>query len=56
MYKDTISRQLTCITLKKVCFTDRNIVYYYVYLYTYLVSRLLCGVGSSSLCYKEWSH
>ena len=24
---------------------------YYIYLYTYLVSRLLCGVGSSSLYY-----
>ena len=37
------------ITLKKGCFTDRNIGYYYIYLYTYLVSRLLCGVGSSLL-------
>ena len=42
----------TVITLKKVCFTDRNIGYYYIYLYTYLVSRLLCGVGSSSICKK----
>ena len=32
-----------------VCFTDRNIDYYYIYLYTNLVSRLLCGVGYSSL-------
>ena len=38
------------ITLKKVCFTGRNIGYHYIYLYTYLVSSLLCGVGSSSLC------
>ena len=37
------------ITLKKVCLTDRNIGYLYLYLYTYLVSCLLCGVGSSSL-------
>ena len=29
--------------------TDRNIGYLYLYLYTYLVSCLLCGVGSSSL-------
>ena len=41
--------KLICITLKNDCFTDRNIGYLYLYLYTYLVSRLLCGVGSSSL-------
>ena len=27
-------------------------VYVHFNLYTYLVSRLLCGVGSSSLCYR----
>ena len=30
--------------------TDRNIGYLYIYLYTYLVSCLLCVVGSSLLC------
>ena len=49
--QNTSGNQLIYITLKKVCWTDRNIGYHYIYLYAYLVSRLLCGVGSYSLCY-----
>ena len=33
--------------------TDRNIGYLYLYLYTFLVSCLLCGVGSSSLSFDS---
>ena len=36
-------------TFFKVCLTDPNIGYLYLYFYTYLVCCLLCGVGSSSL-------
>ena len=32
-----------------ICLTDRNIGSYQIYLNTYLVSLLLCGVVSSSL-------
>ena len=43
------------ITLMKICITDRNSSFNLLYLYTYLASRLLCGVGSSSLCYPKMS-
>ena len=45
----SVMKLINLITLKKVCLTDRNIGFLYLYLYTYLVSCLLCGVGSSSL-------
>ena len=40
---------------KKVCLTDWNIGYNYIYLNTYLVSRWLCGDGSSSLCIPRYT-
>ena len=37
----------------KICIMDRNISYsHQIYLNTYLVPHLLCGVVSSSLCYR----
>ena len=51
LYPTKLENKQQVLDQKEVCFTDRNIGYYYIYLNTYLASRLLCGVGSSSLCY-----
>ena len=51
-WQEACPGQLFWFTLMNICITDRNISYSYkIYLNTYLVSRLLCGVVSSSLCY-----